>query len=172
MNPSPATVFISLGSNLGIRENNLQQAINLIVQLPQTSLVNQSGMYSTAAWGKTDQPDFLNMAIEISSALLPVDLMESLLQLEEKMGRVRNDHWGPRIIDMDILFYDKEIIHLPHLHVPHPEMHNRNFVLVPLNEIAPEFIHPVFKKKIAQLLEECPDKLTVLKAMQAGISNG
>ncbi len=172
MNPSPATVFISLGSNLGARENNLQEAIKLIASLPQTSLVNQSGKYTTAAWGNTDQPDFLNMVIEIRSGLLPAALMESLLHLEEKMGRIRNDHWGPRSIDMDILFYDKEIIHLSHLHVPHPEMHNRNFVLVPLNEIAPEFIHPVFKKNIAQLLEECPDKLTVLKAIQAGISNG
>ena len=172
MNPSQANIFISLGSNLGRREQHLLDAIDLIVQLPDTNLVKQSKIYTTAAWGKTDQPDFLNMVLEISSALLPQQLMESLLQLEEKMGRVRNDHWGPRSIDMDILFYGDKIIDSLTLYVPHPELQNRNFVLVPLNEIAPGFIHPVFKKSIAQLLEACSDKLPALTALQAGISNG
>lgn len=169
----PATnVFISLGSNLGAREKNLHDAIELISQLSDTLPVAQSKMYTTAAWGKTDQPDFLNMVIEIRSTLLAEELMESLLHLEEKMGRIRNDHWGPRIIDMDILFYGEEIHYSSRLIVPHPEMQNRNFVLVPLNEIAPQFIHPVLKKSVAQLLEECSDKLTVLKVIQAGVPNG
>jgi 2-amino-4-hydroxy-6-hydroxymethyldihydropteridine diphosphokinase len=172
MNPLQATVYISLGTNLGDREKNLRDAVDLIIQLPHTSLVKQSKIYTTAAWGKTDQPDFLNRVVAISSALLPQQLMESLLLLEERMGRVRNDHWGPRIIDMDILFYGDEVIDSLTLQVPHPEMQHRNFVLVPLNEIAPELIHPVLKKNIAQLLDECSDKLTVLTALQAGISNG
>jgi 2-amino-4-hydroxy-6-hydroxymethyldihydropteridine diphosphokinase len=172
MNSLQATVFISLGTNLGDREKNLRDAIELLAQLPHTSLIKQSRIYTTAAWGKTDQPDFLNMVVAISSALLSQQLMESLLQLEEKMGRVRNDHWGPRIIDMDILFYGDEVVDSLTLRVPHPEMQHRNFVLVPLNEIAPELVHPVLKKSIAQLLEACSDKLTVLTALQAGISNG
>lgn len=165
-------IFISLGSNLGDREKNLLNAIELIATLPGTELVAQSHIYTTAAWGKTDQPDFLNMVIHIRSRLLPAGLMESLLQLEEKMGRIRNDHWGPRSIDMDILFYGEEILHIPHLTLPHPEIQNRNFVLLPLNEIAPEFIHPVLKKTVAQLLEDSPDQLAVLIALQSGISNG
>jgi 2-amino-4-hydroxy-6-hydroxymethyldihydropteridine diphosphokinase len=172
MNPAQANIFISLGTNLGDREKNLRDAVDLVAQLPGTQLVKQSKIYTTAAWGKTDQPDFLNAVMEISSNLSAGELMEALLQLEEKMGRVRNDHWGPRIIDMDILFYGEEIIDSLTLHVPHPELQNRNFVLVPLHEIAPAFIHPVFKKSAAQLLEECPDKLPVLTALQAGISNG
>lgn len=172
MNLLQANIYISLGSNLGDREKNLRDANALLAQLPQTGFVKESKIYTTAAWGKTDQPDFLNQVVAINTSLAPQQLMESLLQLEEKMGRVRNDHWGPRIIDMDILFYGDEVINTLTLHIPHPEMQHRNFVLVPLNEIAPELIHPVLKKSIAQLLTECSDKLTVLTALQAGISNG
>jgi 2-amino-4-hydroxy-6-hydroxymethyldihydropteridine diphosphokinase len=170
MNLSPASIFISLGSNLGAREQHLRKAIELIGQLPQTTLIRESKMYSTAAWGKTDQPDFINMVIEINSSLLPETLMEALLVLEEKMGRIRNDHWGPRLIDMDILFYGEEVQSTLTLILPHPEVQNRNFVLIPLNELAPGFIHPVLKKNIAQLTEECTDELPVLLATHSGVS--
>ena len=172
MNQSPASIFISLGSNLGEREKNLLDAIHLITKLPHTNSIHQSKMYVTAAWGKTDQPDFINMVIEINSSLSPDELMNSLIHIEEEMGRVRNEHWGPRIIDLDILFYGNEIVNSPKLIIPHPELQNRNFVLVPLHEIASKFIHPVLKKSVAQLVEECPDKLTVLIATEARISNG
>jgi 2-amino-4-hydroxy-6-hydroxymethyldihydropteridine diphosphokinase len=170
MNSSPASIFISLGSNLGAREQNLRKAIELIGQLRETTLIRESKMYSTAAWGKTDQPDFINMVIEINSSLTPETLMEMLLALEEKMGRIRNDHWGPRLIDMDILFYGGEIQSTLTLTIPHPEVQNRNFVLVPLNELAPAFIHPVLKKNIAQLTEACTDELPVLFATHPGVS--
>ncbi|MDQ3109013.1 MAG: 2-amino-4-hydroxy-6-hydroxymethyldihydropteridine diphosphokinase [Bacteroidota bacterium] len=170
MNSFPVSVFISLGSNLGARKAHLDKAILLISQLPSTTLVSCSGMYTTAAWGKTDQPDFLNMVIQISSSLLPDELMKSLLRLEEQIGRVRDEQWGPRIIDLDILFYGNKIHLSPTLTVPHPEIQNRNFVLVPLQEIAPDFVHPVLKKRITLLLAECPDKLTVLSEIQ--VSHG
>src|ERR1041385_4638507 len=107
MNYSP--VFISLGSNLGDREANLRKAISLISELENRLPVKISGFYSTAAWGKTDQPDFLNTVIEIQTSQLPEALMKNLLKLENEMGRKRNDHWGPRLIDMDILFYGDQI---------------------------------------------------------------
>jgi 2-amino-4-hydroxy-6-hydroxymethyldihydropteridine diphosphokinase len=165
MNYSP--VFISLGSNLGDREANLRKAIILITELENYLPVKISGFYSTAAWGKTDQPDFLNAVIEIQTQQSPEILMKNLLRLENEMGRVRDDHWGPRLIDMDILFYGNQICRSETLIIPHPELHKRKFVLVPLHEIAPEFIHPVSEKKVSEMLEECSDKLSVLASQNA-----
>jgi 2-amino-4-hydroxy-6-hydroxymethyldihydropteridine diphosphokinase len=158
---SPVQVFISLGSNLGDREKNLRTAIALIAELENSLLVKISGFYSTAAWGKSDQPDFLNAVIEIHTSQPPGMLMKNLLKLENEMGRRRDHRWGPRLIDLDILFYGDQICRTETLIIPHPEMHKRKFVLVPLQELAAEFIHPVSGKKVSEMLEECPDKLSV-----------
>jgi 2-amino-4-hydroxy-6-hydroxymethyldihydropteridine diphosphokinase len=122
---------------------------------------NASSIYETAAWGKNDQPAFLNQVLEIETALSPPQLLKTILAIEENIGRVRQEKYGPRIIDIDILLFNDEVLHLPMLKIPHPQLQNRRFVLVPLAEIAPDLIHPVFKKTIAELLAICPDKLEV-----------
>ena len=117
-----------------------------------------SHVYRTDAWGKTDQPAFLNIAAEVQSDLNPEELLGCVINIEKAMGRTRDEKWGPRIIDIDILFFGNEIIALTDLEIPHPGISSRNFVLVPMNDIAPEFFHPVLKKTMATLLEECPDR--------------
>ena len=156
--PQTHIVFLGIGSNLGNRKAQLEQAIEGIGST-LGELENISGVYETAAWGITDQAAFLNQAIQITTQLLPQKLMQTILRLEAEMGRKRGIKWGPRTIDIDILFYANEIIHTAELQIPHPQLHLRNFVLVPLAEIAPTFVHPLFKKTIKQLLLECPDKL-------------
>jgi len=126
-------------------------------------IIRQSGLYQTEAWGKTDQPDFLNQVIVADTKLTAAQTMETILSIETAMGRIRTEKNAPRIIDIDILFFNKEIIHKKNLSVPHPSIHLRRFVLVPLNEIAPNFIHPVLQKTNHQLLMKCPDELNVKK---------
>ena len=141
---------------------NLLTAISLINE-QCGPLTRSSSVYETEAWGKTDQPSFLNQALEISTSLNARQLMRKILKIEKEMGRIRKEKLGPRIIDIDILLYENEIHDLRFLKIPHPEMHNRRFVLVPLAEIDPTLQHPVLKKTIAELLEECPDNLQVTK---------
>ena len=156
------TIYLLLGSNLGNSKQQLSKAISLI-QKKMGNLTRQSGTYTTAAWGNTDQPDFLNQVIVVETALTAADTMQGILSIEKKMGRIRTQKNAPRIIDIDILFFNKEIISLPELIVPHPQLQNRRFVLIPLNELSANFIHPVLKKTIHQLLRVCPDKLAVKK---------
>ena len=154
--------YLLIGGNLGHREENLSTAIKLIaVQCGQVS--KTSSLYETAAWGNTDQPSFLNQALEISTSLNARQLLRRILKVEKEMGRIRKEKLGPRSIDIDILFFNNERYSLRFLQVPHPEIQNRRFALVPLAEIAPDLIHPVLKKSIPQLLHECPDKLRVKK---------
>jgi 2-amino-4-hydroxy-6-hydroxymethyldihydropteridine diphosphokinase len=120
-------------------------------------------VYETAAWGKTDQAAFLNQALLLTTELSARELITTVLSVEEQMGRHRTERFGPRVIDIDIMFYNEDIINEPHLTVPHPQMQNRLFVLIPLNELAPLFVHPVLKKTIEQLLAECKDELAVTK---------
>ncbi len=120
-------------------------------------------MYATAAWGNTHQPDFLNQVIVVETALTAQTCMKIILQIEKDMGRKRTVKNAPRIIDIDILFFDKQIIKEKNLIVPHPEIQNRRFVLIPLNELVPNFIHPVLQQNIHQLLTNCSDKLNVKK---------
>jgi len=160
-----STAHLLIGGNLGDRKENLLTAISLINE-QCGPLTRSSSVYETEAWGKTDQPSFLNLALEISTPLNARQLMRKILKIEKEMGRVRKEKLGPRIIDIDILLYENEIHDLRFLKIPHPEMHNRRFVLVPLAEIDPTLQHPVLKKTIAELLEECPDNLEVKKLME------
>jgi len=156
------TAHLLIGGNLGNRKENLAKAVSLINE-QCGSLTRSSSIYETEAWGITDQPSFLNQALEISTSLNARQLMRKVLQIEEEMGRVRKEKLGPRIIDIDILLFENEIHDLRFLKIPHPEMQNRRFVLVPLAEINSTLQHPVLKKTIAELLEECPDNLEVKK---------
>jgi len=156
------TAHLLIGGNLGNRKENLSKAVSLINE-QCGSLTRSSSIYETEAWGNTDQPSFLNQALEISTSLTARQLMRKVLKIEEEMGRVRKEKLGPRIIDIDILLFENEIHDLRFLKIPHPEMQNRRFVLVPLAEIDSTLQHPVLKKSIAELLEECPDNLEVKK---------
>jgi len=156
------TAHLLIGGNLGNRKENLSKAVSLINE-QCGPLTGSSSIYETEAWGNTDQPSFLNQALEISTSLNARQLMRKVLKIEEVMGRVRKEKLGPRIIDIDILLFENEIHDLRFLKIPHPEMQNRRFVLVPLAEINSALQHPVLKKSIAELLEECPDNLEVKK---------
>jgi len=155
-------VFLLIGGNMGHRLQNLHQAINLLAATCGP-VIQQSAVYETAAWGKTDQAAFLNQALAITTNLTPQELITTVLSVEEKMGRHRTEKFGPRIIDIDILFYNDVILEEPHLTIPHPQLQNRRFVLVPMQEIAPDLVHPVFHKTIEQLLTECLDELAVAR---------
>jgi 2-amino-4-hydroxy-6-hydroxymethyldihydropteridine diphosphokinase len=157
-----ATVFLLLGTNMGDRNKNLAETLTAIAK-GIGKIRKKSSVYETAAWGKTDQEPFYNQVIELETLLNPQQVLGELLAIEQKMGRKRMDPWGERIIDADILFYGDEIIKTNDLIVPHPQLTYRRFTLVPLNEIAPDLVHPIFQKKISELLNECPDKLSVEK---------
>lgn len=113
-----------------------------------------SSIIETAPWGKTDQPHFLNRVLQVTTRLTPSSLIKSLLDIEKTMGRNRDEKWGPRIIDLDILFFDNQIISETGLSIPHPHLHEREFVLKPMVEIAPDFVHPVLQKTMSALLQE------------------
>lgn len=155
-------VFLLLGSNLGDREEYLQKAIDLIAA--ELGVVAQkSSVYETEAWGKTDEPNYLNQVVRVNTQLSARQVLEKVLEIENRMGRVREEKWGSRIIDIDILFYGQDIINEPGLIVPHPELHNRKFTLEPLSELAPDLRHPALKKSIFQLKSELKDSLVVKK---------
>ena len=155
-------IYLLLGSNIGNSKEELDTAIKLI-EKKVGKLSRKSGIYITAAWGNTDQPDFLNKVILVESKLTAEETLQTILAIEKKMGRERTVKNAPRVIDIDILFFNKQIINLPDLVVPHPELQNRRFVLIPLNQIAPLFVHPVLKKTVHQLLLKCTDPLNVKK---------
>ena len=151
------TICLHLGSNLGSRSLNLEKAI-LGISQEIGEVTNQSSIYQTQAWGETEQPDFLNQAVLAITELLPHDVLKKLLGIEEKMGRIREKKWGPRIIDIDLLFYDDLILETPDLTIPHPQISNRNFVLIPTMEVFGNFIHPVFNLSIEELYLRCRDQ--------------
>lgn len=147
-------VFIGFGSNLSDREEYIKKAILKIGELPHTSIVATSSIINTKPIGKADQPDFLNCVIKIETKYTPNRLLTELQNIENDMGRIRKERWGPRIIDLDILFFNDEIINTKNLQIPHPEILNRKFVLTSMNEIAPQFLHPIEKKTMEELLKK------------------
>ncbi|HTN45078.1 MAG TPA: 2-amino-4-hydroxy-6-hydroxymethyldihydropteridine diphosphokinase [Flavipsychrobacter sp.] len=153
-------VYLLLGSNEGDRQQWLRDAVQEIVT-HCGRVRNLSSLYETAAWGLEDQPDFLNLVMRIETNLAPQTLLESIQAIEQRLGRQRQLKWGQRTLDIDILFYGKEIIQNESLKVPHPYLQDRKFTLLPLQEIAPQWVHPVLKETITTLLQVCQDKLQV-----------
>jgi 2-amino-4-hydroxy-6-hydroxymethyldihydropteridine diphosphokinase len=147
-------VYIAYGSNMGNRQGYIDKAIRLLNADPQIKIISRSSTIETAPYGGVIQSDFLNGVICIDTTYGPEELLTKTQSVERECDRVRSEHWGPRTLDLDILFYDDKIIDTDRLTVPHPDMHNREFVLRPLCEIAPEMIHPVMKKTVKQLLEQ------------------
>jgi len=154
--------YLLTGGNEGDRYLNMQQARTNIEHICG-QLLQVSSLYETAPWGKTDQADFLNQVLLIETNLSPQALLKAIFSIEEKGGRIRTVKNAPRTIDIDILFYNRLILELPGLSIPHPQIVDRRFVLEPLNEISPEFVHPVLEKTVHQLLLECKDELVVKK---------
>lgn len=156
------TAYLLTGGNIGDRMNYLLRAKEAISK-NCGRVLKQSSVYETAAWGNENQNAFLNQVLKIETPLNAVELLNAVLQIEQQLGRKREQKYGPRTIDIDILFFNEEVINQHGLKLPHPELQNRRFVLVPLNEIAADRMHPVLRKPVSQILEECSDPLTVHK---------
>lgn len=151
---------------MGDRPKNLRAAVELL-QERAGRVTRESALYETAPWGDVQQPDYLNQALVLETPLSAVQLLETTLQAEREIGRIRRLKWDSRVIDIDIIFFNREVITLPHLKIPHPQMQNRRFVLAPLQEIVPEWEHPILQLTVNQLLEACPDPLPVHKYIAA-----
>jgi 2-amino-4-hydroxy-6-hydroxymethyldihydropteridine diphosphokinase len=155
-------IFLSVGGNLGDRLENFNLTLVNISKCIG-SIKKQSSIYETKAWGKENQPDYLNMALEVETTLMPEELLKKTQQIEINLGRERHEIWGARTIDIDILFYDDEIIDSENLKIPHPLINIRKFVLLPMLEIAADFIHPVLKQNIKSIYLNCGDDLAAKK---------
>ena len=153
-------VFLLLGSNLGDREAIMAEAIAQI-ETYIAPIQQKSTLYETASWGITEQPSFLNQVVAFQTTIKPQSLLQKILAIEKILGRERLEKWGSRTIDIDILYYGSDVIDQIDLKIPHPFLYLRRFTLVPLVEIAPNFMHPIFQKSNQQLLQECTDESRV-----------
>ena len=157
-------VYLAMGTNLGEREENLKSALRVLP--PQVKIMAVSRLYETAPAYVIDQPAFLNIAATGRTDLTAPALLEYLKQIEAEIGREKSIRYGPRQIDLDIIFYGGEVLNLPHLHIPHPRMNERGFVLRPLADIAPDFVHPVLQQTVRELLADLPPEDGVLKVIE------
>ena len=144
-------IYLALGTNLGERSDNLRAALNAFA--PQICVLEESRVYETEPWGYADQPAFLNMVVRAETDLSPRDLLGRLKELEASLGRIPGFRNGPRLIDLDILFYDNLSLEIPGLVIPHPRLHERAFVLIPLADVAPGLLLPVLGRSAAQIVE-------------------
>jgi 2-amino-4-hydroxy-6-hydroxymethyldihydropteridine diphosphokinase len=156
--------YLSLGSNIYDREHNIEDALDRIIENIGV-VTKSSSYYETEPWGFQSDESFLNIAVEVETDLSPDDLMETITKIENRMGRIRDEkvRYTSRIIDIDILLYGDMVINDANLTIPHPRMHERNFVLEPLDEIAPGVVHPVFEKPVSELLDTCSDTGAIRK---------
>lgn len=150
-----STAYVSIGSNLGDRLGYIREAIRKLEDSQEIAIHRASSVYETEPEGEKEQPRFLNMVLELKTSLEPLNLLEHLLGIEGELRRKRDRRWGPRNIDLDLLLYDDVVLNSNRLTLPHPRMHQRRFVLVPLAEIAPKVVHPSLKKTVEELLEGC-----------------
>ena len=157
-----AVVYLLLGSNMG---NSLQFLTDARTHIENEigAISVSSSIYQTAAWGKTDQPDFMNQVVKVNSNFAPEEVLQTILAIEKKLGRERTEKWAARTIDIDILFYDLMIINHDNLIIPHPFLQERAFALAPLSELAPNLEHPILKKTISTLLANLTSDLSVRK---------
>jgi 2-amino-4-hydroxy-6-hydroxymethyldihydropteridine diphosphokinase len=155
--------FLLFGSNLGDRDGFLRKGFDMVSHLQESKIMTASGIYETEPVEVTDQPLFLNVAARISTSLTPVKLLAKLKEIEAMVGRIARGRWREREIDIDIIFYGKEELESNELTIPHPKAHLRRFVLQPLNEIAPDYVHPIFLKTVSRLLRECQDTSSVVR---------
>lgn len=143
-------IYLLLGTNLGKLKENLMNAIEELSK-NGIKILKKSKIYKTKPWGKEDQPDFINMVVEVETGLNPKELLETIKDIERKLKREKTEKWGPRIIDIDILFYGNQIINEPDLTIPHPYFFERPFAIIPMQDIAPDFIPPDYKKSIKEI---------------------
>lgn len=155
-------VFLLLGSNLGERLQILQSAAGLIEERVG-AIRTASSIYETAPWGVLDQPVFLNQILEVQTELIPEEVLRIILEIEHELGRIRYERWGARVIDIDMLYFNDLVLDSARLTLPHPRLHERRFTLVPLTEIAPDFLHPLLQKTSRELLDNCTDPGAVIK---------
>ncbi len=161
------TAFIGIGSNKGDRRQSCMNAIQAFSTWEQGSIIKVSSLYESEPWGYDDQELFINCVIKISTSEDAFGLFTFIQKAELQLGKQKDFHWGPRTIDLDILFFNEDIIDTPRLKIPHPFLHQRRFVLEPLSEIEPSLVHPVLKQPVVSLLQQLQDSKHIIKRMEA-----